>query len=161
MQPALFLDRDGVVNVERKYVYRIADFEFMPGIFNLCRQAVQRGYLIVIISNQAGIARGFYTEQDFEKLTQWMLEQFKQQGIQIKAVYHCPHHPDFGPPCSCRKPEPGMILAAQKDHDLDLAHSILLGDKVCDLEAGQRAGIPTNIRVSGNSIRSAMVPWNV
>lgn len=146
MQKALFLDRDGVINVDRGYVYRRQQFEFINGIFDLCRKYGSEGYIIIVITNQAGIARGFYTESDFRKLTDWMLDQFKKEEISITKVYHCPHHPDVDGPCDCRKPEPGMILQAVKDFDLDIKECILIGDKETDLEAGRRAGIPeTNL----------------
>jgi len=146
MNKAVFLDRDGVVNVEKNYVYKIEDFEFMPGIFDLCKKYQQEGYLLFIITNQAGIARGYYTEEQFHVLTDWMTKQFKSQGILIKKVYFCPHHPDFTGECECRKPNPGMILRAVEEFDIDLAESILIGDKESDIEAGKRAGIRTSIK---------------
>jgi D-glycero-D-manno-heptose 1,7-bisphosphate phosphatase len=145
-RPALFLDRDGVINVERHYVHRIEDFEFMPGIFELCATALTRGYLLIVVTNQAGIARGFYTEDDYLRLTEWMQARFLEQGIPIKKVYHCPHHPSaglgvYGRDCDCRKPKPGMLLQAAHDCQIDLSRSLLIGDKISDLEAGRRAGI--------------------
>lgn len=141
MKKALFLDRDGVINVDKAYVFRIDDFEFIPGIFELCRKYRSEGYLIIVITNQAGIARGLYTEKDFEELTLWMTDQFRDRGIEIAKVYHCPHHPYFTGPCDCRKPEPGMLLHAVRDFDLDISQCVLIGDKESDLEAGRRAGI--------------------
>ena len=145
MNKAVFLDRDGVVNVEKNYVYKIEDFEFMPGIFDVCKKYQQEGYLLFIITNQAGIARGYYTEEQFRILTDFMIKQFEKQGILIKKVYFCPHHPDFTGECECRKPNPGMILQAAKEFDIDLSESILIGDKESDIEAGERAGIKMNI----------------
>jgi len=146
MKQALFIDRDGVINIDRGHVFLKEDFEFTEGIFELCRKYIDDGYLIIVITNQAGIAKGYYTEDDFEKLTDWMVEQFSKKGITITKVYHCPHHPDIDGPCDCRKPEPGMILQAVKDFDLDIKECILIGDKETDLEAGRRAGIPeTNL----------------
>jgi D,D-heptose 1,7-bisphosphate phosphatase len=139
---ALFIDRDGVINIDKVHVYRKEDFEFNEGIFDLCRKYFEDGYLIIVITNQAGIAKGLYSENDFEVLTRWMLEQFSGQGIEISGVYHCPHHPDFTGPCQCRKPEPGMIHRAVRDFDLDISECQLIGDKETDLEAGRRAGIP-------------------
>lgn len=138
---ALFLDRDGVINVDKGYVFRIEDFEFIPGIFELCRKYSSRGYLIIVITNQAGIARELYTEKHFEELTIWMTDQFRDEGIEIAKVYHCPHHPYFTGPCDCRKPEPGMLLEAVRDFDLDISQCVLIGDNESDLEAGRRAGI--------------------
>jgi D-glycero-D-manno-heptose 1,7-bisphosphate phosphatase len=142
MNKALFLDRDGVINVDKVHVYRKEDFEFTKGIFDLCRKYTGKGYLILVITNQAGIAKGLYSEDDFRVLTSWMTEQFRLKGITISEVYHCPHHPDISGPCQCRKPAPGMILQGVKDFNLDVSQCVLIGDNESDLEAGRRAGIP-------------------
>jgi D-glycero-D-manno-heptose 1,7-bisphosphate phosphatase len=142
MNKALFIDRDGVINVDKSHVYLSKDFEFSEGIFHLCRKYLNKGYIILVITNQAGIAKGIYTEEDYKRLTAWMLEQFKNNDIMISKVYHCPHHPDITGPCSCRKPNPGMILQAIEEFDLDISDCVLIGDKESDLEAGRRAGIP-------------------
>jgi len=142
MNKALFIDRDGVINVDKGHVYLSEDFEFSEGIFDLCRKYIDNGYIILVITNQAGIAKGIYTEADFYRLTDWMLEQFLNKGITISKVYHCPHHPEITGPWQCRKPDPGMILNAVKDFNLDISECVLIGDKESDLEAGRRAGIP-------------------
>ena len=95
MKKALFLDRDGVINKEKNYLYKIEDFEFIDGVFDTCRYFQDLGYLIIVITNQAGIARGKYTEKDFEILTTWMLKEFEKENITISKVYYCPHHPDI------------------------------------------------------------------
>lgn len=141
MNKALFLDRDGVINVDKGHVYLREQFEFNEGIFDLCRKYQEQGYLIIIITNQAGIAKGYYTEADFLELTEWMIKEFEDKGIVISKVYYCPHHPDITGPCTCRKPEPGMINQAVKEFDLDISECILAGDRESDLEAGRRAGI--------------------
>lgn len=141
MNKALFLDRDGVINVEKNYVYRIEDFEFIDGIFELCHKYINDGFLIFVITNQAGIAKGFYSVDDFLKLTDWMIAQFRGKGVALKKVYYCPHHPDNNVPCECRKPNPGMILQAANEFDLDLSQCVLIGDKESDLQAGRNAGI--------------------
>ena len=141
---ALFLDRDGVVNIEKNYVYKIEDFEFIEGIFEFCSYFQRNGYLIFIITNQAGIARGFYSTDDFKGLTDWMLSQFEKRDIYISKVYYCPHHPDITGPCDCRKPKPGMILQAEEEFYLDLQQSILVGDFESDIKAGEIAGILKN-----------------
>lgn len=138
---ALFLDRDGVVNIEKDYLYKISDFEFMDGIFDLCKHYGDLGYLIFIVTNQSGIARNFYTEDDLGILNNWMVNEFKNHGISISKVYHCPHHPDISGKCHCRKPEPGMILDAKKEFNLDLDYSLIVGDKERDIEAGLNAGV--------------------
>ncbi|MDR2876541.1 MAG: D-glycero-beta-D-manno-heptose 1,7-bisphosphate 7-phosphatase [Chromatiales bacterium] len=143
---ALFLDRDGVINVEKDYVHRIEDFEFVDGIFELCRAAQARGYLLVVITNQSGIGRGYYSEAQFQELTAWMKNEFSREGVEITRVYHCPYHPDSGigeyrMESFDRKPNPGMILRAERDLGLDLARSILVGDRVSDMQAAEAAGI--------------------
>ncbi|MET0106918.1 MAG: D-glycero-beta-D-manno-heptose 1,7-bisphosphate 7-phosphatase [Sedimenticola sp.] len=147
---ALFLDRDGVVNVDNDYIFRQEDFHFMEGIFEVCHTAQNLGYLLVIITNQSGIARGYYTEDDFNQLTEWMLGQFQSRGIGIARVYFCPHHPTLGTlryrkSCRCRKPNPGMPLQAMEELDIDMQNSLLIGDKARDIRAGSSAGIGTNI----------------
>lgn len=144
---ALFLDRDGTINVDINYVWRIEDFKFIEGIFPIIKKYQSNGYLIFIVTNQSGIARGFYTENDFIRLTEWMIRQFKKEGIAIAKVYHCPHHPDFTGECNCRKPKPGLILQAINEFNLDPEKSVLIGDKKRDIEAGKRAGIGTNLVV--------------
>ena len=147
MNKALFLDRDGVINKEKNYLYKIEDFEFIDGVFETCKYFQEKGYLIIIITNQAGIARGKYTEDDYQILTDWMIKEFEKKDIKISKVYHCPHHPDFSGECECRKPNPGMILQAKKDFNIDLSQSILVGDKNSDIEAGINAGIKMNYLV--------------
>ena len=141
MQKALFLDRDGVINVEKDYLYKIDDFEFIEGIFDLCKYYQDLGYLIIVVTNQSGIARKYYSEEDFLNLTDWMVEKFRMRDIIISKVYYCPHHPDISGSCSCRKPNPGMLLEAKKDFNLDLASSVIVGDKERDIEAGLNAGL--------------------
>ena len=152
MNRALVLDRDGVINVDKRYVFRVEDFEFIPGIFDLCRIAEGLGFLPIVITNQAGIGRGFYTEDDFQHLTKWMLSQFVERGARIGRVYHCPYHPTagIGPyrrDSDDRKPKPGMILRARSDFQLDLSRSVLVGDKDSDIEAGRAAGVGYNVRL--------------
>jgi D-glycero-D-manno-heptose 1,7-bisphosphate phosphatase len=149
---ALFLDRDGVINAERDYVCRIEDFEFIPGIFDLCRTAQAAGLVPIVVTNQAGIGRGYYTEDDFQRLTEWMLERFIEHGIRIARVYHCPFHPTAGighyhRESFDRKPNPGMILRAKEDFALNLAGCVLVGDRPSDIAAGRAAGVAYNVRL--------------
>ncbi|WP_373074057.1 D-glycero-beta-D-manno-heptose 1,7-bisphosphate 7-phosphatase [Sulfurimonas sp.] len=143
MNKALFLDRDGVINVEKDYLYKIEDFEFIDGIFNICQYFINNGYLIIIVTNQSGIGRGYYTEEEYEDLTSWMLGALYEHGIEVTHVYHCPHHPDITGSCECRKPKPGMLLQAAKDFDIDLENSVMIGDKERDIEAALNAGLKT------------------
>nr|WP_263326538.1 HAD family hydrolase [Neobacillus sp. Marseille-Q6967] len=150
MNRAVFLDRDGVINYDDHYVYKIEDIRFIEGIFELLIYLQNKGYLLIIITNQAGIGRGYYTEQEFKTLTNWMLGKFKQQGIHLQKVYYCPYHPNCGigqykRDSFYRKPNPGMILLAKREWDIDLSKSLLIGDKETDIEAGINAGIPLNI----------------
>lgn len=146
MKPALFLDRDGVINVDHGYVHSVDRVEFVEGIFELVEIAKMLGYAVVVITNQAGIARGLYSERDFSVLMEWIGAEFRRRGTQLDAVYHCPHHPGFPDrhgvrQCDCRKPAPGMITRAARELGLDLARSALVGDKHSDIEAARRAGI--------------------
>jgi D-glycero-D-manno-heptose 1,7-bisphosphate phosphatase len=144
---ALFLDRDGTINIEKNYVYKIEDFKFIDGIFEIISAYLNQGFLIIIITNQSGIARGYYTEDEYQKLTKWMINEFKTKGIDITKVYHCPHHPKVTGNCECRKPNPGMILKAINEFNINPANSILIGDKKSDILAGEKAGIGKNLYI--------------
>ncbi|MEG6512210.1 HAD family hydrolase [Desulforamulus ruminis] len=149
-RPALFLDRDGVINSDHGYVYKQENFQFIEGIFELCRTAKQLGYLIFVVTNQAGIGRGYYTEQDFLELTDWMCGVFSDKGIVIDGVYFCPYHPEhavgqYKVDSPYRKPGPGMILQAAEEFDIDLVRSVLVGDKETDILAGMTAGVGCNL----------------
>ncbi len=149
-RPALFLDRDGVINIDHGYVSTVESFTFIDGIFELCRSAKQLDYLIFVITNQAGIARGYYTEQDFLRLTDWMCAVFCAEGVVIDKVYFCPFHPESGVgvykiDSIYRKPGPGMILQAAKEFGVDLAKSVLVGDMETDIQAGIAAGVGCNL----------------
>lgn len=143
---ALFLDRDGVINIDKGYVYKIDDFDFVPGVFNFCRQAVDMGYQIIVVTNQSGIGRGYYTEDDFDILTQWMIAQFERENINIAKVFYCPHHPveakgHYLKKCSCRKPGPGMLMQAISEFGLKAEQCLMLGDSQSDILAAQAAGV--------------------
>lgn len=149
---ALLLDKDGVINIDHGYVCTPERTDFIAGIFELCRAATEHGYLNVVVTNQAGIARGYYTETDFLDYMDWVRGEFRKHGAQLDAVYYCPHHPVHGigkylRDCDCRKPKPGMFLKAQRDLGLDLTNSILLGDSPSDMQAGSAAGVGTCITV--------------
>ena len=143
---ALFLDRDGVINVDRGYVHKKEDVEFIDGIFELVAAAVRAGYPVIVVTNQSGIGRGLYGEEAFHALMGWMGGEFSSRGGRLDAVYFCPFHPEHGQgiykrDSPERKPAPGMLLRAAVEHGLDLAGSILVGDSVSDVQAGEAAGI--------------------
>jgi D-glycero-D-manno-heptose 1,7-bisphosphate phosphatase len=146
VKPALFLDRDGVINTDIGYLHRPEDCRFIPGIFDLVRAANRAEYRVLVVTNQAGIARGMYTEETFQAFTDWMVREFAQRGAAIDKVYYCPHHPAAGVGqykigCECRKPQPGMLLKARDEFEIDMPHSIMVGDSRSDVEAAQAAGI--------------------
>ena len=141
MQKVLFLDRDGVINVEKDYLYKIEDFEFIDGIIDLCKHYESNGFIILVATNQSGIARNYYTQADFSLLTYWMIGEFASFGVNISQVYHCPHYPSISGECNCRKPKSGMLLEAAKHFDIDFKNSIIIGDKERDIEAGLNVGI--------------------
>ena len=147
----IFLDRDGVINKEINYLHKIEDFEFIDGIFDACLHFQSLGYKIIIITNQSGISRGYYSVTDYQKVTQWMLDQFIYKNINILDIFHCPHGP--GSTCDCRKPKPGMFLKAKDKHNTDMEKSWLIGDKEVDVIAANAAGIENTILVrSGHRI---------
>jgi len=147
----IFLDRDGVINHEVNYLHKISEFRFINGIFDACICFKKLGYQIIIISNQSGIARGYYSEIDYQNLTKWLITQFKQNNITILDTFYCPHSPNAG--CKCRKPEPGMFLEAKAKYNIDMKKSWMIGDKETDIQAAITSGITKTILVSsGHSI---------
>lgn len=153
LPPALFLDRDGVINHEIGYLYRREDVRWVEGIFSLCRTAIEQGYKIVVVSNQSGIARGLYTQADFDSLMHWMRAQFHYERAPLDAVYCCPYHPegigDYRRDHEDRKPSPGMLLRAASDLSLDLPRSIMIGDRCSDIAAANAAGLRQAFLIAG------------
>lgn len=152
-KPALFLDRDGVINVDYGYVNSIEDFDFIPGIFELVSAANNIGYLCVVITNQSGIGRGLYNKHDFYDLSSWMIKRFSKNSANIDAIYYSPFHPTKGKGKylvkeDTRKPGAGMFHEAIKDLNIDISKSIMIGDKVSDLEASLSANIKHNYLLS-------------
>jgi D-glycero-D-manno-heptose 1,7-bisphosphate phosphatase len=158
LRPAAFIDRDGVINAELEYVFRIEDFHVLPGVVAGLRQLAELGYALVVVTNQAGIAKGLYDEADYQALTAHMRQLFWREGIHFAGIYHCPHHPQgtverHAVTCDCRKPAPGMLLTAAREQGLDLARSVLIGDKVSDVHAGRAAGVRATVLVeSGHAL---------
>ena len=141
----IFLDRDGVINKEIGYLHKIKDFSFINNVFETCNYFQSVGYNLIIITNQSGIARGYYKEEDFHQLNKWMLEQFTSNGIKILDIFFCPHSPNAG--CNCRKPKPGLLLEANKKYGIDMKKSWMIGDKEVDVGAANSAGITNTILV--------------
>ena len=147
-QKALFIDRDGIINVDHGYVSTIDDFEFTKGVFAFLKLFRDAGYRLFVVTNQSGIGRGFYSESDFHILTQWMLQRLKEKGVRIEKVLYCPHTPEDS--CHCRKPDIGMIEEALREYSLDLKHSWMIGDKQSDMELAGNAGIGNSIYIGEN-----------
>ena len=147
----IFLDRDGVINKEKNYLHKIADFECISGLFSSCKYFTSLNYKIIIITNQSGIARGYYTESDYQILNTWMLGEFKKNDIEILDIFYCAHLPESH--CDCRKPKPGMFLTAKAKYNIDMKKSWMIGDKENDIKAANNAGITNTILVkSGHNI---------
>ncbi|MDR1975622.1 MAG: D-glycero-beta-D-manno-heptose 1,7-bisphosphate 7-phosphatase [Campylobacteraceae bacterium] len=149
---AIFLDRDGVINIDKGYVYREEDFVFMPHIFKALSYFQSKNYLLFIVTNQSGIARGYYTEDDFLTLTDYMLKEFEKRDIKITKLYYCPHAPESG--CACRKPNPKMLLDAKDEFHIDMSASWLIGDKQSDIEAGINAGVANTIYIGDGTSKA-------
>ena len=166
LRKAVFLDRDGVINLDRAYVHRWEDFEFVPGIVDAMRRLKQAGYLLVVVTNQSGIARGYYSEAQYQQLTAQMREALASAGAAVDAVYHCPHHPEgalapYATDCDCRKPAPGMILQAARELGIDLPGSFLIGDKPSDIDAARAAGVGTSYLVASDNPLSVAASTSV
>ena len=150
----VFIDRDGVINKEVGYLHKIRDFEFIDGVFDACLHFQKLGYSLIIITNQSGIARGYYNEDDFHLVNNWMIDQFENQGVSILDVFFCPHGPEST--CDCRKPKPGMFNQANDKYNIDMENSWMIGDKEADVQAANAAGIKNTILVkSGHEIDEA------
>ena len=157
--PAIFLDRDGTLNVEKDYLYKIEDFEFIPGAEKAIRQLKEAGFLVVVVTNQSGIGRGYYEQGDVIRLHEYIQEELRRLNTEIDAFYFCPHHPEKGmgeyrKACNCRKGAPGMLLQAATEHNIDLQRSYMIGDKLADIEAGEAAGCNTILVSTGYGART-------
>jgi D-glycero-D-manno-heptose 1,7-bisphosphate phosphatase len=156
-QAAIFLDRDGTLNVDYGYVGEVSQFQFIEGVIEACLHLQHLGYALVLVTNQSGIARGYFSEAKFHILNDWMTQVLAECGVRLAATYYCPHHPEgigiYRQYCHCRKPHPGLLLAAQQQLSLDLVRSYLVGDTLADLQAAAAAGIGTKVLVrSGHRI---------
>jgi len=153
MQKALFLDRDGIINVDHGYVYEKEKFEFNEGIFSLLKLFINHNYKLYIVTNQSGIGRDYYSEKDFLALTTWMLEAFKKEKISIEEVKYCPHAPEEN--CLCRKPQIGMVKQILQKHQIDLNNSWLIGDKQSDIDLAINSKIQQTIAIGERKIKNA------
>nr|WP_193569152.1 D-glycero-beta-D-manno-heptose 1,7-bisphosphate 7-phosphatase [Serratia fonticola] len=150
--PAIFLDRDGTINIDHGYVHEIDDFQFIDGVIDACRELKSMGFALVLVTNQSGIARGKFSEEQFMRLTEWMDWSMADRDVDLDGIYFCPHHPEavieeYRQVCDCRKPQPGMLLQAQKELNIDLAASYMVGDKIEDMQAAAAAGVGTKVLV--------------
>jgi D-glycero-D-manno-heptose 1,7-bisphosphate phosphatase len=151
---ALFLDRDGVVNEEVGYLHQAEEVRFVDGIFSLCRTAARLGYRLIVVTNQAGIARGYYSEPDFEALMEFMRGELRSEGVELDAVYYCPFHPEHGvgkyrQEHEDRKPGTGMLRRGAREFGVELSESVLVGDRCSDVGAANAAGLRQAFLISG------------
>ncbi len=163
LKRAVFVDRDGTINMEKDYLYRVEDFEFIPGAPQALRLLNEAGFLVVVVTNQSGVARGYFTEEDVDTLHRHIAAELTKTGARVDAWYYCPHHPSgrgsYSLSCRCRKPLPGMLMEAAHHHHIDLASSFMIGDKLADVEAGIAAGCRTILVRTGYGVaEEARVP---
>lgn len=149
---AIFIDRDGVINLDHGYVHDIDNFQFIDGVFSACKKLKELGYKLVIVTNQSGIARGYFSEETFQQLTEWMDWNFVDNGVELDGIYYCPHHNtaglgDYLIDCDCRKPKSGMFISAAKFLKIDLSKSVMIGDSLSDMQAAESAGITQRLLV--------------
>ena len=155
---AVFLDRDGVINVDHGYVHKVEHFRFVPGSDLAMAQLQAAGWRLVVVTNQSGLARGLYSIDDYERFTAHLRQQLAAHGVRLDAVLHCPHLPDAAVPgyrlaCDCRKPGPGMLLRAARELSLDMAASVIVGDRLSDVQAGRAARVGRCVLVkSGHAL---------
>ncbi|KMK51959.1 D,D-heptose 1,7-bisphosphate phosphatase [[Actinobacillus] muris] len=157
---AVFLDRDGTINLDHGYVHQIDDFQFIDGVIEALLALKKQGYLLVLVTNQSGIARGYFSEDQFLQLTEWMDWSLADRGVDLDGIYYCPHHPEgqgeFRQHCDCRKPQAGMFIQAIRDLNIDPSQSIMVGDKLEDMQAAQNAGVAYKMLVrTGKAVTEA------
>ncbi len=164
---AVFLDRDGTINVEREFLHRSEEFHFIPGAAQAIKLLKDAGFRVIVVTNQSGIARGYFDEAAVNRLHRYIDGELSRFGAAIDAYYFCPHHPEYssddkGKACGCRKPLPGMLLQAAADFSLDLPASFIIGDKLADVQAGLNAGCqPILVRTGYGAVEAARLPADV
>ncbi len=149
MNRAVFLDRDGVINVDTGYVYRVKDFKFIPGVFTALRKLSASKFKCIIVTDQSGIGRGYYKKEDAEKVHKHMVKELSKRNIRIDKIYYCPHAPEEG--CNCRKPKTALVQRAKKDFNINLSKSYFVGDKTKDIQTGKNAGCKTILVMTGKA----------
>ena len=165
LRKAAFLDRDGVINKDKAYVHLWKDFEFLPGAIEGMLRLQNAGYLLVIVTNQSGLARGYYTENEYQSLTNSLRLHLSKQGVKVEGIYHCPHHPDgrvqsLSLVCDCRKPKPGLLIQADNELGIDMPSSILIGDKQTDIDAARAAGVGRAYSVDSDNAENLIEALN-
>lgn len=153
----LILDRDGVIIADKVYIYRIEDLKILPEVISGLRKFRDAGFKFIIVTNQAGIARGIYTAEDLDKFQTELLRRLETKGIKIEKIYHCPHHPQFTGDCECRKPNVGIIRLAEKELDFDASNAIFIGDKDSDIQLGKNCGGLT-VLIENNQYPNSVEP---
>jgi D,D-heptose 1,7-bisphosphate phosphatase len=151
---AIFLDRDGVINKEVNYLSAPNEFELLDGTAQALKILKEQGFLLIVITNQSGLARGYFSEETLKEIHDKMTRLLKEEGVNLDDIFYCPHHPEFTGECSCRKPKPGMILEAQERYNIDLSHSYMIGDTPSDIKAGINAGCKTVFVLTGHGSES-------
>ncbi len=157
MNKALFLDRDGIINIHNEYVFKIEDFIFKNDVFKLCSSFQSKLFKIFVITNQAGIAKKIFSIEDLNILNEYMIDEFNKRQIHIEHIYFCPHHPDYDIDSFDRKPNPGMLLRAENDFDINLSESLFIGDQISDMKAGISAGVGRNY-ILNSKIDESVLP---
>jgi D-glycero-D-manno-heptose 1,7-bisphosphate phosphatase len=163
LKRAVFLDRDGTINEEKDYLHRVEDFEFIPGAPEAIRRLKEAGFLVIVVTNQSGVARGYYTLEEVATLHRHMQRELETVGAAVDAIYVCPHHPvegigEYRRECDCRKGRPGMLLRAAQEHGIDLSRSYMIGDKIADVEVGEAAGcLPLMVLTGYGKTESAKI----
>lgn len=142
MIKAVFLDRDGTINVDKTYVHRVEDFEFIPGAIDAMKDLYRAGFELFVVTNQSGIALGYYKEEDVWKVHEYMFNELFRNGVCLSGIKYCPHHSSVSP-CNCRKPAPGMLESLISGFDVDVSRSYMIGDKMTDIEAGNKVNLTT------------------
>lgn len=159
---AIFLDRDGTINIDKGYLFKKEDFEFEENSIEALKRFIKLNFILIIVTNQSGIGRGYYTENDVEILNEYLIDYLLKKGIEIKKIYYCPHHPKEGTgnykkECECRKPNPGMLLKGIKEFNIDISKSYMVGDKISDVIAGLKSGLKSVLLTNNKKVKKEIL----